>query len=103
MDIPALKLLGVQKHAINTLPKVTDSNVTVEIYVEKAKKAMSSTNSVIEQVSIYGQQILDELRIIREAVQLGSIKIGEDMKELMKNIYTKGKRSQYFYYLFAYC
>lgn len=91
MDIEALSLLGKQKCALRSLPKPADPSVTFETYEEKIQTVMSATESVIAKVAKYAEQIFDELQSVREVVKNCSVKIGEQLKELMKNHFLKGK------------
>jgi methyl-accepting chemotaxis protein len=54
-------------------------------YEAAVTKTMTNTQKTIQKVSTYVEKIGDELERIRELIQQCSIKIGEQIKELMKN------------------
>jgi glutaredoxin 2 len=59
-------------------------------YEAAVTKTMTNTQKTIQKVSTYVEKIGDELERIKELIQQCSIKIGEQIKELMKNNLLKG-------------
>lgn len=83
MDIEALGILNKQKDGLKALPNPTD--ITVKKYEDKVTKTMTSVRGDIQLVSKYSENIRTELQNVREQIKLCSVKIGEQMKELMKH------------------
>jgi glutaredoxin 2 len=59
-------------------------------YEAIVKEIMTNTQKTMTIVSTYAEKIEDELKRIRELIKQSSIKIGEQIKELMKNNLLKG-------------
>lgn len=83
MDIEALGILHKQKDALKALPNPSD--ITVKKYEDKVTKTMTSVRGDIQLVSKYSENIRTELQNVREQIKLCSVKIGEQMKELLKH------------------
>ena len=90
MDIEALRLLDAQQDALKRLPNPDDADMTFDKYEAVMTNTMANTLKTIKQVSTYAEKIGDELERIRELIKKCSIKIGEQIKELMKNNLLKG-------------
>jgi glutaredoxin 2 len=90
MDIEALRLLHTQRDVLKRLPNPDDADVTSDKYEAVVTKTMTNTQKTIKKVSTYAEQIGDELERIRELIKQCSIKIGEQIQELMKSNLLKG-------------
>ncbi|CAC5401517.1 unnamed protein product [Mytilus coruscus] len=90
MDIEALGILHKQKDALKALPNPTD--ISFKKYEDKVTKTMTIVRGDIQLVSKYSENILAELKNVREQIKLCSVKIGEQMKELMKHDFLKLER-----------
>jgi glutaredoxin 2 len=90
MDVEALRLLHAQRDALKRLPNPDDVDMTSDKYEAVVTKTMAETKKTIKQVSTYAEKIGDELQTIRELISKCSIKIGEQIKKLMKNNLLKG-------------
>ena len=93
MDVEALHLLRRHKEALEKLPNPSDSNI--DKFESVVSTTMSNVQTDIKKVSSYAVNIDNELKDVRELVKLCSIKIGEQIKELMKNDLLKGKYVNY--------
>ena len=90
MDVEALRLLHTQRDALKRLPNPDDADMKVDKYEAAVTKTMANTQKTIKQISTYAEEIGDELKRIRELIKQCSIKIGEQIQELMKNNLLKG-------------
>ena len=90
MDVEALRLLHTQRNVLKRLPNPDDAHMPFGKYESAVTKTMTNAQKTIKKVSTYVEQIGDELERIRELIQQCSIKIGEQIKELMKNNLLKG-------------
>ena len=90
MDVEALRLLHTQRDALKRLPNPENADKKVDKYEAAVMKTMANTQKAIKQVSTYAEEIGDELKRIRELIKQCSIKIGEQIQELMKNNLLKG-------------
>jgi len=90
MDVEALRLLHTQRDALKRLPNPDDADMTFDEYDAIVTNTMAKTKKDIKHVSAYAEKIGDELERIRELIKQCSIKIGEQIKELMKNNLLKG-------------
>jgi glutaredoxin 2 len=90
MDVEALRLLHTQRDALKRLPNPDDADMKGDKYKAAVTKTMANTQKTIKQVSTYAEEIGDELKRIRELIKQCSIKIGEQIQELMKNNLLKG-------------
>jgi hypothetical protein len=59
--------------------------MTLNKYEAIVKKITMDTQKTMTIVSTYAEKIEDELKRIRELIRQSSIKIGEQIQELMKN------------------
>jgi glutaredoxin 2 len=90
MDVEALRLLHTHRDALKRLPNPENADMTSDKYESTVMKTMANTQKTIKQVSTYAEEIGDELKRIRELVKQCSIKIGEQIQELMKKNLLKG-------------
>ena len=90
MDVEALRLLHTQRDVLKHLPNPDDADWTLDQYDAIVTNTMADTKKDIKHVSTYAEKIGDELERIRELIKQCSIKIGEKIKELMKNSLLKG-------------
>ena len=90
MDVEALRLLHTQRDVLKRLPNPDDAHMPFEKYEAAVMNAMTNTQKIIKKVSTYVEKIGDELERIRELIKQCSIKIGEQIKEMMKNNLLKG-------------
>ena len=85
MDVEALRLLHTQRDLLKRLPNPDDAKMTLNKYEAIVKKITMDTQKTMTIVSTYAEKIEDELKRIRELIRQSSIKIGEQIQELMKN------------------
>ena len=90
MDVEALRLLHTQRDLLKRLPNPDDAKMPLNKYEAIVKEIMTNTQKTMTIVSTYAEKIEDELKRIRELIKQSSIKIGEQIKELMKNNLLKG-------------
>ena len=90
MDVEALRLLHTQRDLLKRLPNPDDAKMPLNKYEAIVKKITMDTQKTMTIVSTYAEKIEDELKRIRELIKQSSIKIGEQIKELMKNNLLKG-------------
>lgn len=92
-DIEALDLLRQRKDALELLPTPDDPNISFKKYEESVSKTMTKTQLDIEKVSKYAKAIIEEFEKVRELVKSCSVKIGEQLQDLMKkNLLNDSKR-----------
>ncbi|XP_052059601.1 putative autophagy-related protein 11 isoform X2 [Mytilus californianus] len=89
IDIESLLLLRQRKEELKKLPIPADQNISFKKYEVTVTKTMTKTKKDIERVSKYASDILEELKNVRELVKFCSVKIGEQLQELMKNYLIK--------------
>jgi hypothetical protein len=85
MDVEALRLLHTQRDLLKRLPNPDDAKMPLNKYEAIVKEIMTDTQKTMTIVSTYAEKIEDELKRIRELIKQCSIKIGEQIQELMKN------------------
>ena len=85
MDVEALRLLHTQRDLLKRLPNPDDAKMTLNKYEAIVKKITMDTQKTMTIVSTYAEKIENELKRIRELIRQSSIKIGEQIQELMKN------------------
>ncbi|VDI38089.1 Hypothetical predicted protein [Mytilus galloprovincialis] len=90
-DIEALHLLRQRKDALEQLPTPDDPNLSFKKYEEIVSKTMTKTQTDIEKVSKYAKEIIEEFEKVRELVKNCSVKIGEQLQDLMKKNLLKDK------------
>ena len=85
MDVEALRLLHTQRDLLKRLPNPDDAKMPLNKYEAIVKEIMTDTQKTMTIVSTYAEKIEDELKRIRELIRQSSIKIGEQIQDLMKN------------------
>ncbi|CAG2190528.1 unnamed protein product [Mytilus edulis] len=91
-DIEALHLLRQRKDALEQLPTPNDPNLSFKKYEEIVSKTMTKTQTDIEKVSKYAKEIIEEFEKVRELVKNCSVKIGEQLQDLMKKNLLKDRK-----------